>query len=177
MVKDAVASHRTFMIYGKSRTIRECLLKRGWCEKFYRKTSNGERPLNFDRRSLRSRGRNFAGEQQTGVETNPVVLLAGIGDLKDQQSERQLISKMLSNHTVDFLWNSGSEWAGWPSQDNKTTIFNRFCRVAFTSKVGLCANVRQMHWYYEAGVAHTLFPRCYNICQGDQMHAFIEDFR
>ncbi|XP_033209779.1 tubulin glycylase 3A-like isoform X2 [Belonocnema kinseyi] len=36
---------------------------------------------------------------------------------------------------------------------------------------------RQMHWYYEPGVANTLFPRCYNLCQGDQMHAFIEDFR
>ncbi|KMQ98084.1 tubulin--tyrosine ligase-like protein 8 protein [Lasius niger] len=34
-----------------------------------------------------------------------------------------------------------------------------------------------MHWYYEAGVANTLFPRCYNICQSDQMHAFIDDFR
>lgn len=34
-----------------------------------------------------------------------------------------------------------------------------------------------MHWYYEAGVANTLFPRCYNLCQGDQVHAFIEDFR
>lgn len=34
-----------------------------------------------------------------------------------------------------------------------------------------------MHWYYEAGVANTLFPRCYNICQDDQMHAFVEDFR
>lgn len=43
--------------------------------------------------------------------------------------------------------------------------------------MGLCSNVRQMHWYYEAGVANTLFPRCYNLCQGDQMHAFIEDFR
>ena len=43
--------------------------------------------------------------------------------------------------------------------------------------MGLCSNVRQMHWYYEAGVANTLFPRCYNLCQGDQTHAFIEDFR
>lgn len=44
-------------------------------------------------------------------------------------------------------------------------------------QVGLCSSVRQMHWYYEAGVANTLFPRCYNICQSDQMHAFVEDFR
>ncbi|XP_048508752.1 tubulin glycylase 3A-like isoform X2 [Athalia rosae] len=141
MVKDAIAAHHTFMIYGRSRVVRECMLRRGWCEKYYRKSVNG------------------------------------IGDLKDQQSERLLISKMLGSHVVDFLWNTGSEWPGWPAQDNKTTVFNRFCRAGFTSKIGLCSNVRQMHWYYEAGVANTLFPRCYNICQGDQMHAFVEDFR
>ncbi|XP_017788725.1 PREDICTED: uncharacterized protein LOC108571236 [Habropoda laboriosa] len=157
LVKDAVANHRTFMIYGRTRVIRESMLKRGWCEKFFRKTSTAD--------------------QHFTVEASPVVLLGGIGDLKDQQSERQLISRMLTNHTVDFLWNTGSEWPGWPSQDNKGTIFNRYCRAGFTSKVGLCSNVRQMHWYYEAGVANTLFPRCYNLCQGDQMHAFIEDFR
>ncbi|XP_076241622.1 tubulin glycylase 3A-like [Calliopsis andreniformis] len=157
MVKDAIASHHTFMIYGRARVIRESLLKRGWCEKFFKKNPNVDQHFN--------------------VDASPVMLLAGIGDLKDQQSERQLISRMLNNHTVDFLWNTGSEWPGWPAQDNKTTIFNRFCRAGFTSKVGLCSNVRQMHWYYEAGVANTLFPRCYNLCQGDQMHAFIEDFR
>ncbi|XP_015428513.1 PREDICTED: tubulin glycylase 3A-like [Dufourea novaeangliae] len=160
MVKDAIAAHHTFMVYGRARVIRECMLKRGWCEKFFRKNPNG-----------RSSSEHFT------VNSSPVMLLAGIGDLKDQQSERQLISRMLSNHTVDFLWNTGSDWPGWPSQDNKTTIFNRYCRAGFTSKVGLCSNVRQMHWYYEAGVANTLFPRCYNLCQGDQMHAFIEDFR
>ncbi|XP_023288631.1 tubulin glycylase 3A [Orussus abietinus] len=157
LVKDAISAHHTFMIYGRSRVIRECMLQRGWCEKFYRKFTNADQYINAD--------------------SSPVALLTGIGDLKDQQSERQLISKLLTNHTVDFLWNTGSEWPGWPSQDNKTTLFNRFSRAGFTSKVGLCSNVRQMHWYYEPGVANTLFPRCYNICQGDQMHAFIEDFR
>ncbi|XP_043597413.1 tubulin glycylase 3A-like isoform X2 [Bombus pyrosoma] len=157
IVKDAIAAHHTFMVYGRARVIRECMLRRGWCEKFFKKSTNGEQHFN--------------------VDASPVVLLAGIGDLRDQQSERQLISRMLTNHTVDFLWNTGSEWPGWPAQDNKTTIFNRYCRAGFTSKVGLCSNVRQMHWYYEAGVANTLFPRCYNLCQGDQMHAFVEDFR
>lgn len=63
--------------------------------------------------------------------------MAGIGDLKDQQNERILISRMLTNHTVNFLWNTGSDWPGWPAQDNKTTVFNRYCRAGFTSKVSL----------------------------------------
>ncbi|KAL6434340.1 hypothetical protein ACFW04_006042 [Cataglyphis niger] len=157
IVKDAITAQHTFMIYGKSPVIRNCMLKRGWREKFYRK--------------------NNGADQHFSVECNPVVLLTGIDNLKEEQNKRLLISRMLTNHTVNFLWNTGSDWPGWPAQDNKTTVFNRYCRAGFTSKVGLCSNVRQMHWYYEAGVANTLFPRCYNICQSDQMHAFIEDFR
>lgn len=42
-VKDAIAAHHTFMIYGKSRVIRDCMLKRGWCEKFYRRNSTGNK--------------------------------------------------------------------------------------------------------------------------------------
>lgn len=41
IVKDAIAAHHTFMVYGRARVIRECMLKRGWCEKFYRKNSAG----------------------------------------------------------------------------------------------------------------------------------------
>lgn len=77
----------------------------------------------------------ISADQHFSVDSSPVFLLAGIGDLKDQQSERLLISKMLANHTVDFLWNTGSDWPGWPTQDNKTTVFNRYCRAGFTSKV------------------------------------------
>ncbi|XP_025267487.1 tubulin glycylase 3A isoform X1 [Camponotus floridanus] len=197
IVKDAITAHHTFMIYGKSRVIRDCMLKRGWCEKFYRRNSGGNKSLG----NLTTSNRLFyfnektehlyfiiynlhfskmiiiAVDQHFSVESSPVVLLAGIGDLKDHPNEYLLISRMLTNHTVDFLWNTGSDWPGWPGQDNKTTVFNRYCRAGFTSKVGLCSSVRQMHWYYEAGVANTLFPRCYNICQNDQMHAFVEDFR
>lgn len=145
------------MIYGKSRVIRDCMLKRGWCEKFYRRNSGGNKSLG----NLTTSNRLFyfnektehlyfmiyilhfskmiivAADQHFSVESSPVVLLAGIGDLKDHQNECLLISRMLTNHTVDFLWNTGSDWPGWPAQDNKTTVFNRYCRAGFTSKVSL----------------------------------------
>jgi hypothetical protein len=34
-----------------------------------------------------------------------------------------------------------------------------------------------MHWFSEEGVSLTRFPRCYNICQPDDMEAFVDDFR
>lgn len=116
------------------------MLKRGWCEKFYRKNSAGIFKLfrvfsKFYILFLVLYKSIFLGDQHYNADASPIILLAGIGDLKDQQSERLLISKMLTNHTVDFLWNTGSEWPGWPAQDNKTTIFNRYYRAGFTSKV------------------------------------------
>lgn len=151
-VKDAINAHHTFMIYGRARVIRETLLKKGWCEKFFRKNSNGNPSslINFLWNNLSNLFHVyfcfcFTVEQYLHVESNPIILLRGIGDLKDQQSERQLISRMLSNHTVDFLWNTGSEWPGWPSQENKTTVFNRFYRAGFTSKV--TKNFPKYHWW------------------------------
>lgn len=169
IVKDAIAAHHTFMIYGKSRVVRECMLQRGWCEKFFRKNNGGKQQVTRVRRAtslvrnscFRSNKRDrldkfltfpshtrssaysmliriiviLLAEQYFGVDSSPVILLGGLGELKDDHSRQLLISRMLANRTVDFLWNAGTEWPGWPSQDNKTTVFNRFYRAGFTSKV------------------------------------------
>ena len=37
LVRKAVAAKHTFMIYGRSRVVREALLSRGWCEKYQKK--------------------------------------------------------------------------------------------------------------------------------------------
>lgn len=158
-MKDAITAHHTFMIYGKSRVIRDCMLKRGWREKFYRKNSSGiinhsallQLRIDFFtliKKLYFTEQMHFiiyilflkiiiVSADHFSVDSSPVILLAGIGDLKDEQNERLLISRMLTNHTVDFLWNTGSDWPGWPAQDNKITVFNRYCRAGFTSKVSL----------------------------------------
>lgn len=40
LVRAAIAAKHTFTIHGRARLIRECLLARGWCEKFHKKTGN-----------------------------------------------------------------------------------------------------------------------------------------
>nr|CAD7450878.1 unnamed protein product [Timema bartmani] len=49
--------------------------------------------------------------------------------------------------------------------------------MAVSRSIGLCASLQQMHWFNEAGVSHTLFPRSYNICNTDEWLAFQDDFR
>lgn len=43
--------------------------------------------------------------------------------------------------------------------------------------MGLCNYLQQTHWFCEAGISNTLFPRCYNISTHDDLSAFINDFR
>lgn len=44
-------------------------------------------------------------------------------------------------------------------------------------QVGLCNYLQQTHWFCEAGVSNTMFPRCYNIATEDDLNAFVADFR
>lgn len=51
-----------------------------------------------------------------------------------------------------------------------------FCLLG-ALQVGLCASLQHMHWFCENDVSHILFPRCYNVCQPDELTAFTYDFR
>ncbi|KAL1124307.1 hypothetical protein AAG570_002075 [Ranatra chinensis] len=147
--------HKTFTIFGRFPSIRDALKARGWVQ-------------NFDLRRLTpSRQRQYQDELSWAASRSD-------GRVEDKD-DCQLISRMLRNTPVSFVWVMG-ESIDWKSL-GKSTIVSRFPRVYFTTKVGLCSYMQQSHWYVEGGVSSARFPRCYNISTSEDLNTFIKDFR
>lgn len=47
---------------------------------------------------------------------------------------------------------------------------------AFTTKIGLCSNLRNLSWFSPQS-SDDFFPRCYKLSQEDDKLAFIDDYR
>lgn len=60
---------------------------------------------------------------------------------------------------------------------NPNLMTNKFHKVPFTTKEGICASLRDFHWYYIDGVSEMYYPRCYNVFNPDELEDFTEDFR
>ncbi|XP_046676294.1 tubulin monoglycylase TTLL3-like [Homalodisca vitripennis] len=162
LVDKAVEHHKTFTILGKFPSIRDALRARGWVQNFDA-LSQQRSPAPYSYRPGVGKDEEGSGPPMTPTSEESV----------DRDS--QLISRLLRDSPVNFIWAMG-DYIDWKYL-SKSTIVSRFPRVYFTTKVGLCNYLQQTHWFCEAGVSNTLFPRCYNIANEDDLNAFIMDFR
>ncbi|XP_054283024.1 tubulin glycylase 3A-like [Macrosteles quadrilineatus] len=157
----AVEHHKTFTILGRFPSIRDALRARGWVQNFDALSQQRPQLPNYTRPVHKD-------EEGSGPPMSPT---------SEESADRdsQLISRLLRDTPVNFIWAMG-DYIDWKYL-SKSTIVSRFPRVYFTTKVGLCNYLQQTHWFCEAGVSNTLFPRCYNIATEDDLNAFITDFR
>ncbi|XP_059617744.1 tubulin glycylase 3A-like [Phlebotomus argentipes] len=161
--QEAQKNHRVFTIRGCFYTVRKALLQRGWVEK-----------LDVHRRA--SMPCNLTIEEM--IHQLPV---RRAGESRKQyliKCERNILSRFLEYTPVDFLWTARKEKADWIDMArNPALLINKFHKVPFTTKEGLCSSLRDFHWFYEDGIAETYYPRCFNVWSPDELNDFIDDFR
>ncbi|XP_035242736.1 tubulin monoglycylase TTLL3-like isoform X2 [Anguilla anguilla] len=171
LVDKAVKLRKVFSIHGPYPVVRAALRARGWVE--HRMPRPGL--LRRRRRGDEEGDRNdvdASDDDDDDDDDSP----EEVEKEDDPDNMYDLMSRMVRNEMTYFYWTTRRD-----TIDNRTLrkeqMTNHFAKAGtFTTKVGLCVNLRSLQWYAAAD-PDSFFPRCYRLGAEDEKHAFIEDFR
>nr|XP_036856115.1 tubulin monoglycylase TTLL3-like [Manis javanica] len=174
-VERAVKQKKIFMIQGRYPVIRYLLRQRGWVEK--KMVHHPGITLPSPQRALVS---SVMGDSDTTEDEDededeafqPPQLFNFDVDLDGTHA---LMSRMVRHAIPYFIWTTRRDVLDCRFL-SKDQMINHYARAgSFTTKVGLCLNLRNLPWFDEAD-ADSFFPRCYRLGAEDDKKAFIEDF-
>ncbi|KAH8325743.1 hypothetical protein KR067_006522 [Drosophila pandora] len=161
--QEAAKQNKIFTIRGCFNSVRNALLARGWVEK-----------LDVHRKVMPA-------GQMTYEDLTQRLPKRKAGETRRQyvqKCERNIMSRFLEHMPVDFLWTNRKEKCDYIDQaKNPGMTINKFHRAPFTSKEGLCNQLRDFHWFFEEGTAEMYFPRCYNVWSPEELGEFIDNFK
>jgi tubulin monoglycylase TTLL3/8 len=166
-VQEAIRQHKVFTVRGCYHTVRKSLTERGWVEK-----SDWYKVKNYGNGNGGGGGCYLLEDfiQHLPPRRPGETKLTHIA-----KCERNIMSRFLEHSSIDLLWTARREKSDISDvSKNQTLIINRFCKAPFTSKEGICAALKDFHWYYEDGIN---FPRCYNVWNPEELNDFVENFR
>ncbi|KAJ8395752.1 hypothetical protein AAFF_G00029890 [Aldrovandia affinis] len=168
LVDKAVKLRKVFSVQGPYPVVRAALRARGWVEHCMPCPGPPRR---------RRRGN----EEGDGNDVDDSDDDDDDDDDSPEEAEREddpdnmydLMSRMVRNEMTYFYWTTRRD-----AIDNrslrKEQMTNHFAKAGtFTTKVGLCVNLRSLQWYAAAD-PDTFFPRCYRLGAEDEKHAFID---
>ncbi|XP_034472049.1 tubulin glycylase 3A [Drosophila innubila] len=161
--QEAAKQNKIFTIRGCFNSVRNALLARGWVEK-----------LDMHRKVIPM-------GQMTYEDLTQRLPKRKAGETRRQyvlKCERNIMSRFLEHMPVDFLWTNRKEKCDYIDQaKNPGMTINKFHRAPFTSKEGLCSQLRDFHWFFEEGMAEMYFPRCYNVWSPEELGEFVDNFK
>ncbi|XP_049718233.1 tubulin monoglycylase TTLL3 isoform X2 [Elephas maximus indicus] len=180
-VERAVKQKKIFMIQGCYPVIRCLLRQRGWVEKkmaHHTGTTTLPPPQkDLDSSVMCDSDTTEDEDEDEDEEFQPPQLFDfnGLLEFDDLDGTHALMSRMVRNETPYFIWTTRRDVLDCRLL-SKDQMVNHYARAgSFTTKVGLCLNLRNLPWFDEAD-ADSFFPRCYRLGAEDDKRAFIEDF-
>ncbi|XP_046281587.1 tubulin monoglycylase TTLL3 isoform X3 [Marmota monax] len=183
-VERAVKQKKIFMIQGCYPVIRYLLRRRGWVEKKMIHppgTTLMPSQKDLDSSMLGDSDTTEEGlgsayiEDEEHYQQTQLFDLNGLLEFDDLDGTHALMSRMVRNETPYLIWTTRRDVMDCRFL-SKDQMINHYARAgSFTTKVGLCLNLRNLPWFDEAD-ADSFFPRCYRLGAEDDKKAFIEDF-
>nr|XP_042120551.1 protein monoglycylase TTLL8 isoform X4 [Peromyscus maniculatus bairdii] len=158
LTEKAIKEKKIFSIYGHYPVIRATLRRKGWVEKKF----------HFLPKVLQ----NVEGEDNKNAETkeNQEVPLERLDDIHD------VMSRLVKNEMPYLLWTIKRDVVDYHSLTCDQMLNHYGKTASFTTKIGLCLNMRSLPWYVQAN-PNTFFPRCYGLCTESEKQEFLDDFR
>ncbi|XP_006888177.1 PREDICTED: protein monoglycylase TTLL8 [Elephantulus edwardii] len=162
LTEKAVREKKIFSIYGHYPVIRATLRRKGWVEKKFHFLPKGVVHLSSCDLSADSKGPD-AGENSDMI-------------VEDTEDIHDVMSRLVKHEMPYFLWTIKRDVVDYHNLSCDQMLNHYGKTASFTTKIGLCVNMRSLPWYVQAN-PDCFFPRCYGLCTESEKQEFLNDFR
>ncbi|EDO44351.1 predicted protein, partial [Nematostella vectensis] len=155
----AIKNKKVFICHGTYPIVRATLRRRGWVEKHFKGSLISKK----------------AKRKQTNKDYDSDDDSCDSGDDSDADTPSSN-SRMVRNAVPSLIWTVKRDDIDFKFL-RKDQIVNHYSKAhSFTTKVGLCMNLRNLLWY-ENTDAMSFFPRCHRLGAEEDILDFVDDFR
>ncbi|XP_077970518.1 tubulin tyrosine ligase 3-like isoform X2 [Styela clava] len=173
----AIKNKKIFSIHGPYPLIRRALRERGWVEKEFklppRPAKSKDKGDSSDADDIDDDDDDDDDQKDSGVGMSPRPDSDEEGD--DPDNKYGIMGRMVRNEIPTFQWTTRNSSIDWRFLQ-KDQVVNHYAKANFTTKTGLCVNLRTLTCFADAEVDN-FFPRCYRLSQEEDKLDFIDDFR